>query len=171
MASNQKHKSIQRLIKAFTLIEVLVYVAVLSIIVGGSASIIMAVYRNKVIVEDRVNVNEDMRLLTKSIRDDMYLGNDVVANSASSFTVSRAGEDDILYYLNGQRIYRQVGSGTAVAITAIGTDVRQFVVQDLSTPAIAKTLRIRIELSNFELGALRPEIVQDVTTTFSIKFI
>ncbi len=161
----------QKKTEAFTLLEVLVYVFVFILVVGGMASIVLAIYRHKTIIEDRVNVNEDLRLLTKSMRDDIYLGDDLVLNSASNLTIIRNSADDIVYYLSGGRVIRQEGAGSPIAITAITTNVTQFVMTDLSSPTTAKTIRLELTLSNYPGGSLKPLIEQIVTTTFTLKFV
>ncbi len=155
----------------FTLVEVLVYIAVLSIIGGSITGLGILIYRYKTIMEDRVNVNEDMRVLVKSIRDDMYLGRSVNVASTTSFTITDSSGDDITYALVGDQVTRQVELDPAVAITAETVDVRTFSVDDVTTPNVAGTIRITIELANFPSGTLKPVIVQEVTTTIGLKFL
>jgi len=162
--NNKTHKS------GYTLIEVLVYVLVFTIIIGGIAALVLGVYRHKTIIEDRVNVNEDLRLLSKSIRDDMFLGNDISV-VGNTITIIRPAANDIAYYESNNRVYRQEGAALPIAVTAVSTDVRQFTIEDLSSPTAAKTVRITFELTNYPRGTMKPEISQLVSTTFSLKFI
>ena len=157
--------------EGFTLLEVVVYVFVFVLVVGGMAAIVLALYRHKTIIEDRVNVNEDLRLLTKSMRDDIYLGSDLVLNSSSNLTIVRAVGDDVVYYLSNGRVFRQEGIGDPIAITAITTNVTEFDMTDLSSPTTAKTIRLEATLSNYPGGSIKPEIRQEVETTFTLKFV
>lgn len=165
------HNNQAKTLKGFTLLEVMVYIVVFSMVVGGMAAITLGIYRHKTIIEDRVNINEDLRLLTKSLRDDIYLSNDIDIVGGTTLTVIRNSADDVVYYLSNGRVFRQEGTSSAIAITAITTDVRRFDLTDLSSPDSGKTVRLHTEIANFPGGSLKPEIAQDVTTTFSLKFL
>jgi len=156
---------------ALSLLEMLIYVAVLSILVVAITGLTFLIYKNKVSIEDRASINEDMRILIKSIRDDMYLGN-AINVSANQLTITNRGTgDQVRYYEEADQIHRQLNADVPVAVTASSTDVQEFTITDITTPSAAGTIRITLQLGNYPLQYLKPEISQRVISTMSLKFL
>lgn len=160
-------------IAAFTILEVMVYVVVLSIMVGAIGGIVILLYRYKTTIEDRVNVNEDLRILVKSIRDDMYQGNGVSVTAEGNLVITSTAPTvpDITYTITNRQVFRQEDAAAPVAVTADTTDVRTFTVTDISTPEAAGTIRVTLTLANYPRGTIKPEVEETITSTMSLKFI
>lgn len=156
---------------AYTLIEALLYILILGIIGGAVMSGIMLVFRNRTIIEDRITVNEDMRLLIKTIQDDMYFGDGITVNSGTLQIANAVdGNTQVSYYLDGDQVMRMVEGEAPVAVTSLATDVRTFQLEDITTPSTSGTIRITLELANYPRGPAKPETVENITTTISLKF-
>ncbi|MBL8014780.1 MAG: type II secretion system protein [Candidatus Doudnabacteria bacterium] len=156
---------------AFTLIEVLVYILILSIVSGVLANIILSVYRFKTVIEDRVNVNEDLRILVKSIRDDMYFGRFVRVEPTDILVITLPNTAEITYFRQDNRVYRQENGSSAVSITGGDVNVSLFVVTDLSTPDAAGAIQLQLTLENYPAGLIKPLVSESITSTMSLKYI
>jgi competence protein ComGF len=113
--SSKNTKQIKRSLKALSLLEMLIYVAVISILVVAITGLTFLIYRNKCSIEDRASINEDMRILIKSIRDDMYLGNTILVNGNELRITNRGSGDSIIYIEQNDQIFRQLNSDPPVA--------------------------------------------------------
>jgi type II secretory pathway pseudopilin PulG len=158
---------------AFTLIEILIYMTLMSIITGAITGIILQTYTFKTSVEDRARVNEDMRNLIKSIRDDMYFGDAVQVTAQGNLVISSSfnSPSQVTYSLSNGQVLRQEGVTTAVPVTSEDTEVRAFTLVDESTPSSAGVIRLTLVMSNYPRGPLKLEVVRDITSTISLKYI
>lgn len=157
--------------RGFTLLEVLIYTIALSVLVGVVTGIIILIYRYKTVIEDRVSVNNDLNTLVKTIQDDMYLGTgESVSGNRLTVTFPASG-GIVVYYLQGNQIYRQLNSGAALAVTATGTDVETFNVTDISSTNGSGTVQIDLDMSNYPTGTLKPLIRETISFTISLKFV
>lgn len=164
----KKHKY-----SGFTIVEVVMYVLIMGILTAMVTTIILQVYRFQITVKDRAQLNEDLRVLTKSIRDDMYLGTSIQVDLDGDLIIgsSFSTPAQVRYYIQGGTAYRQEGSGVPVAITHAETDVRQLQFQDISTPSSAGVIRLTLQMYNYPRGPLKPEVSETVTSTISLKFL
>lgn len=162
-----------RKLQAFTMVEVLIYTAILSVVASTVTGMILLIYRTQVFVEDRISVNEDMRLLIKSIRDDMYLSQGFLINNDGSISMNAGanGLGTVTYYLSDHQVFRQAGSDPAVALTASSTDIRQFLITDISTPNAAGAIQIDLTIANYPTGTLKPEVERSIQSTISLKYL
>lgn len=167
MAQGKKSKTY----KAFTLVEILVYVFVFSIVATTLTSIMILTYRYKIIIEDRVSVDEDLRILVKTIRDDLYLGSGVSVDGTGALIITDTTGDQIKYSLQGTQVFRQKNADLALAITGSATKVISFDVEDLTSAQAAGVVQITLDMSNFPSGFIKPEVRETVTSTMSIKFV
>ncbi len=156
---------------AFTLLEALIYVLLLSVVVSGITSLVLLIYRFKTVVEDRVNINEEFRLVMKSIRDDMYLGDQVFVTAEGRLVIGIPGGGQIQYYLESNRVWRKYLAESPVSMTSNYSNIHHFSAVDISSSETAGTVRITLDISNFPIGSLKPEVRQVVTSTVSLKFI
>lgn len=158
--------------RGFTLLEVIVYVGVMSVIGGTVTALILQVYRFQTIVQDRAQLNEDIRILFKSIRDDMYLGDTMQVDGDKLIILSTFNSPaTVTYSWQGSQVYRKENAGADVAITNQGTNVRDFGLEDISTPSSAGVVRVTLVMSNYPRNPLKPEVIEDVTSTMSLKFL
>lgn len=169
---NTQSKLKAKFVRGFTLIEILTYVGVMSAIVGALTGMIIAVYRYKTVVEDRVSVNEDLRLLVKSIRDDMYLGNQMQVDVSGQLIIQNTNESStVRYYLTNNQVFRKLNNDTAIAVTSDETNVTQFLVEDVSSAAAGGAIRLSLGLANYPNGAFKPPISESLTFRISLKFL
>lgn len=130
------------------------------------------IYRYKTVIEDRVNVNDDLRTLVKSIQDDMYLGVNVIVDAQQRLVIGfPGGGGQVMYFLQGHQVYRQLNGDPSLAITSEETNVIAFDVEDISSTEASGTVQVHLNLSNFPSGTLKPEIREEITSTISLKFI
>jgi type II secretory pathway pseudopilin PulG len=159
-------------LRGFTLLEAIVYVAVLSIVGGVITSMIMQMYRFQSIVKDRAQINTDVQVLFKSIRDDMYLGDSLEVTGGDLYIYSSFNfPAQVRYFLSNAQVYRQENADAAVQVTHGEMNVKSFDFQDISTPASAGVIRVSIDISNYPRGPLKPEVEEQVTSTISLKFL
>lgn len=169
---NSKHqKSYRR--KAFTLVETIMYVAILGFMSASVSGLILLVQREKAIIADRVSVGEDLTNLVTSIRTDMYLGDAFTIGGDGSLTIdgTRNAITQVRYYLSSNQVFRQVNGGNAETVTKASTNVTTFAFTDISTPSAAGTFQLVVHLENFPIGTFRPIVELDNTSTISLKYL
>lgn len=158
--------------KAFTLVEVLIYTAVLGVIATLISGIIMLVYQNKIAVEDRIEITQALRNVVKSIRDDMYLADGFTVADGSTLTITSSvnNQPDVTYEIQARQLLRIQESDTA-ALTSQLMEVSQFELEDISTPSSGGTLRLTLQVRNFPRLSLKPPVEETVTTVISLKYL
>lgn len=147
------------------------YIAILAVLSGVLMDMLLSLYRFKALVEDRVNVNEDLRVLVKSIRDDMYLGRTVRVDTGNVLVITNPAGIEVSYYLQSGRVYRQQQSQSALTITGSDVNVVGFSLTDLSTPDAAGTVQIDLILENFPQGLIKPLVREELSSTVTLKFV
>jgi type II secretory pathway pseudopilin PulG len=160
-------------LKGFTLVEVLVYTVVLAIISTSITSIVFQIYRLQSFITDRATLAENIKNTHKLIRDDLYLADllFVDTNGDLVITSSFSTPATVRYNLDDSTIFRTPDGGTAVAVTDSRTDVYQFAVTDLTTSSASDVVRIQFGMRNFESGMIKPAVDLNLSTTLSVKFV
>lgn len=166
-------QKLQKKLKAFTLVEVLVYTFLLSVISVGVSGILFQLYRIQSVVDDRATITENLRQLHKSIRDDMYVSDDLFVDSNGDLVLTSTFSTPatVRYSLVSGAVYRTADSGTAIRVTDSKTDVFQFNVTDISSASAAEVVNVDIGLRNFDRGTLKPPVSLSLSTTVGIKFV
>lgn len=156
----------------FTLVEVLVYTFLLSIISVGVSGILFQLYRIQSVVDDRATLTENLRQLHKSIRSDMYVADDlfVDVNGDLVITSSFSTPATVRYSLTNEAVFRTADSGSAVRVTDTKTDVFNFSVTDISSASAAEVVNIDLGMRNYDRGSLKPPVSINLSTTVGIKF-
>lgn len=162
----------KRKLKAFTLVEVMVYTVVLGILSTMISSVLFQIFRLQAVITDRASLAENIKTVHKAIRDDMYVsdillvdGNDLVLTSTFSTPST------IRYSRSGTSIVRSEDGGATVAVTDTDTDIFSFEVTDLTTSSTAELVQITIGARNFEAGYIKPSVSSTTTATMSLKFV
>lgn len=158
---------------AFSLVEVLVYTVILSIVAVGVAGVVFQLYRVQSVVDDKALITENIKQLHKSIRDDMYYTDDlyVDANGDLVLTSSFATPAVVRYSLTGTSVYRTADSGSAIRVTDDRTDVFDFTVTDISSSSAAEVVKIDISMRNYAAGSIKPPVSLTLSTTLGAKFV
>ncbi|MCA9378829.1 hypothetical protein KC640_00215 [Candidatus Dojkabacteria bacterium] len=166
-----RQKRTHKKLPAFTLVEGILYTALLGAIAGIMVGTVVLIFRYKIAVEDRVSVNEDLRILIKSIRDDMYFGVAESVNGSGNIEIEEVDGSIITYYLQGNQVYRQAGVSAPLAITSNTNNVSVFEVIDWSSASAAGTIKVTVTIGNYPAGTLKPAITENITTALSLRFI
>lgn len=167
---NKKYSQIKSL-PAFTLVEGVLYTFLLGALAGIMMGTVMLIFRYKTAVEDRVSVNEDLRILVKSIRDDMYFGTAESVDGSGHLIIEEVDGTIVTYYLQGNQVFRQAGISAPLAVTSNVNNVSVFNVIDWSSASAAGTVKITITIANYPSGTLKPAITETITTALTLRFV
>lgn len=106
--------------QGFTLLELLIYVAVLSIITLAIADIFIVFNRGRGQTEARTEVNSDLRFVFNKIKADLSAASDLITPSlggTSSTTLEMTvGSSTVKYYISGESLVRRVNNDPAVSV-------------------------------------------------------
>ncbi len=132
--------------KGFTLLELLIYIAILAILTIGIASAFLSINRGQGQVEARSEVNSNIQFAIEKINGDLksasLVSTPAIANSTSSTLVMTISGLTITYSVLGGRLQRQINAETPENITserAIITDVSFARLENTNT-VLSKTI-------------------------------
>lgn len=136
--------------KGFTLIEVLIYIAVSSVLFITVISFVrnMLMVRNKVTILSKVqqNARYAMTRMVKEIRyaEDLI----VIDQNTLRLSVSDTSRDPVIFDLQGGILYMKEGTGDFYAITGNDVKVGSVLFEDRTTPNSANIVKITLTVSH-----------------------
>jgi len=155
---NEKTFSKSKLLTGFTLLELLIYVAILAILTVGIASAFLSVNRGRGQVEARSETNTNLQFAIEKISRDLKSASSVTtpatAGSSSDTLVMTLSGSTITYSVSSGQLKRQVNSETPETITSDKVTV--------ATPTFT-----RLENTNTVLNKTVVSIEIDITMSYN----
>lgn len=156
----------------FTLIEAVVYLAIVSVVlvavIGFSQRIISAYTKSKTIQE----VQQGARFALGRIAQDIRSCQSINADSTVDYLHLDAlsDSDDIYYQITDGQLMRSIGTASAVAVTSSNLEVQDLTVIEMANTVISPSYQIEFSLKYNNSNNL-PEYdwQQDFTTTINIR--
>ena len=152
----------------------LIYTFVLGIVATMVSSVLFQIYRLQAFITDRALISENIKALHKAIRDDMYLSDILLVETATGdlvLTSTFSAVPTVRYVLQDAQVMRIPENGTAVAVTTETVEVYNFTVESLSTTSASGAIKISVGLRNYERGLIKPPVSQDLSSVLSIKYV
>ena len=159
--------------KGFSLMETLIYVAILSLIIGGlfSFSLTIAANRNKAYAAQEVQAN--IRGLVTAINADMRTADDVISptagNSQATLVLDMGANPDITYSITNGIVYRTLGVGDPVAISTTGVLIESVVFKNLATANDRDNIELTATINYAGSASQDFRYSQNLQTAFSLK--
>ena len=148
--------------KAFTLLELLIYITVLSILVVVVSNTFISLSRGRWQSEAKTEVNNSVRFSTELLRQDIKNASSVSLPSAGVpgpiLTLVR-GEDTIIYTVTNGALTRKVGQASAVSLTEASVSVSNPVftrIENTNTVFNETNLSIKIDMT-FAYNSTSPD--------------
>lgn len=144
----------KREIRAFTMVEVLLYVSLVSIMLVVLSTFFGAIVQSRQRAQVIADVNEQgvqiMQILTQTIRNSTAITAPAVGVSASAatFTVTTAGLSPTVFDLNTGVIRMAEGAGTAIPLTSNRVTATSLTFTNLTRTGTKGTVRIQFTLSH-----------------------
>ncbi len=144
--------------KGFSLLEFLIYIAVLSVVAMVVASMFLSINRGRGQVETVNEVNSNLRFAAEKISQDLRLASSVsipaLAGATSTTITATVSGSGLTYCVSGGKLRRQVGAGacndSSEAITNDSVIVDSLVSTRLenTNPILAKTVvSVEVDIS------------------------
>ncbi|MFH0951077.1 MAG: type II secretion system protein [bacterium] len=159
--------------KGFSLMETLIYIAILSLIIGGlfSFSLTIATNRNKAYAAQEVQSN--IRSLITAINADMRTADDVVSptagNGQASLVLDMGTNPDVTYSVTDGVFYRTEGVGDAIAVSTAGVLIESVVFKNLATANDRDNIELTAIVSYSGSDSQDFRYSQNLQTAFSLK--
>ncbi len=160
--------------KAFTLIEIIIYLAILGMIVVSFISFSLAIsnVKNKVYVTQAVNSNLrqalDMISLKTKEAEDIILP--TVSNTESQLRLERVGtEPDWIFFLIDGVLYLDTDIAEPIAVTSEEVEITDLIFKNLSKKNNRNSLRVYIEGRYRQADSLEFEYEHNLQTTITTR--
>ena len=140
--------------KGFTLIEMLLYLSILSVVVLALSSFLFLAYNSRVkatvIAEIEQQGNQTMSIITQNIRNAQSITTPSSGSSASSLTLSEysAPLSPTVFAQTGNIMQITEGSNAAIAISSNRVVVSGLTFQNLSRASTPGVIRIQFTLNH-----------------------
>jgi len=147
-----------RAARGFTLIELVVYVALLSVISLVTVNSILILNRTLVSfrLERRLTISADTAM--RRIGRELRLANDIYASSTlgvspgvlslnSQESEEDAAPKDVMMYMNGDRLVLRRATSSIVFLTAGGVTVSSLVFRQINNGTASKSVKVELTLS------------------------
>ncbi len=150
--------------KGFTLIEMLLYMAILSIVILAFSSFLFLSYSSRikatVIADVEQQGNQTMSIVTQNIRNAQSVTSPISGASANSLTVTEysAPLSPTIFAQTGNKLQITEGSNSAVDISSNRVIVSGLSFQNLARPSTPGIVRIQ-----FTLNHLNPDNLGEYT--------
>ena len=140
--------------KGFTLIEVLIYVALISIIIGGSLTVVYQILETNSGVYNKIIIEQEANFLLQKIRWTMTgvstINSPGVGATSSSLSVNKINfsENPVIVDLSSSTARMKRGSGQPAVLNSQNVVVENLVFQHLaSSSSIPEAIKINITVS------------------------
>lgn len=148
-------------VAGFTLLELLIYVAVLSIVALVVTSVAFSYRQGERLVGTRAAVGDNLQFALAKITGDLFVAASVTmpaaAGDISSTLALGDGGSQISYFVSADKLWRQVGGNSPVAITS--DDVRvaaaSFTRMENHNPVLDRTtvsVTVNLEVVSLDAG-------------------
>ncbi|MDD4628778.1 MAG: prepilin-type N-terminal cleavage/methylation domain-containing protein [Candidatus Peribacteraceae bacterium] len=146
--------------RGFTLIELIIYIAISAIVVVTLLNVMITVLgvREKTTVRAEVqqNLRYAMDRINATAHDAIGLNTGAStfgsASGVLSFAMTGSTLNPTIFSLSGAQIYIKQGASSAAAITAPGVLVDQFLLTNLSAAGTPATVKVRIHATDAIAG-------------------
>ncbi len=138
--------------KGFSLIEILIYLAIIALIVVVLANFAINFFSAKTKAETMREVEQNMRFaqekMTRTIRNAAGINSPIFGSSASSLSLSMAdgAKDPTIFQVSGGQLTIKEGVSSAVAITSSKVNVSSLTFTNVSYAGTKGTVRIEITI-------------------------
>lgn len=162
---------------AFTLLELLIYIAILSILTVGVTSAFLSINRGRGQIQSRNEVNTNIQFVIEKINQDLNSSSSILnpSNAGSSSTTLQMITDGstVIYFLSQGKIYRKLNSQEPEILTSDKVFVEEIKFTRLeNTNLILNKKRITIETDiAMRYNSDSPDYQYSMRkkTTFSLK--
>lgn len=163
--------------KGFTLVEILLYLAVLSIIVFALSSFLFLAYTSRVratvIAEVEQQGSQTMSIITQNIRNAVSITAPASGSTAASLTLTEytGANSPTVFDQSGDTLRITEGVAAAVNITSNRVVVSNLSFQNLSRPSTPGVVQIKFTLTHIN-PSNRGEYIysKDFTSTASLRW-
>ncbi len=146
--------------KAFTLIETLIYIAILGIVISGfivfAFSISDSRNKNYVVQEVQANARTALNLISQNILKSNGVNN--INDSILELSMSDSGDDPTIINLNNNILYIKQGSADAVAVTSNEVKITNLVFTDLTSTSDKENIKIELTME-FNSTSTDPDFI------------
>ncbi|HDH31348.1 MAG TPA: hypothetical protein ENH26_01080 [Candidatus Wolfebacteria bacterium] len=159
--------------KGLTLIEVIIYLAIMAIFISATFLLVNQSLENAERVRIKTETAANLELVMKKIEwamNEAEIVNSPAVNASSTqFSINQFSSsfNPVVFALNGDKITLSKSGGSAVDLTNDSVQVNDFLVEHFSTVDNPSTLRIRLSISGKSSGRLG----QVASTTVQMFFV
>jgi prepilin-type N-terminal cleavage/methylation domain-containing protein len=142
--------------KGFTLIEILIYVAIFSMIVGALFAFSFSFDGSRLQSQLMLEVNDQgtslIRTITQSIRGAVLVDTPMVGAIAETLSINTKNpiSNPTVFFINNEALYVSEGASAQIALTNNKVKITNLVFSNVSRPATPGVIRIRFTLANKE---------------------
>ncbi len=140
--------------KGFTLIEVLIYIALISIIIGGSLTVVYQILETNSSVYNKIIIEQEANFLLQKIRWAMTgvsaINSPAVGATSSALSVDKTNfsENPVIVDLSSSTARMKRGSGQPAVLNNQNVAVENLVFQHLaSSSSIPEAIKINITIN------------------------
>ena len=138
--------------KGFTLLELLIYIAILAIITLVIANAFIMLNRSRGQVEAKNEVSSNLRFALEKTRREVVTATNLITpadkNTSSSSLALAAGGDTIRYFASSSQLFRQVNANAPERITGSNVKIDSINFKRLeNTNTVLKKKRVSVEIS------------------------
>jgi len=140
--------------KGFTLVETLIYVAILAMFIFSLIAFLNimtnARINNQMVLEVNNQGDQVIKTITQSARNATTINTPAISSTGSSLSLatSASGTNPTVFSISGGVLYMTEGSGSAIAITNDKVVVSNLVFSNLSKIGTHGTIQIRFTLTS-----------------------
>ncbi len=140
--------------KGFTLIEVMIYVAIFSIVVGTLTTFALSMNSSRLRAQVMLEVNGQgasiVRTITQTVRNSTAITAPSAGNTAGALTLatSVSGTNPTSFSVTGETLYMTEGALSTVALTNNKVKLTNLVFTNLSRASTPGVVQMRFTLSN-----------------------
>ncbi len=137
----------------FTLVELLLYISIASIIVFTSASMLQFTLQSRVKNQTIAEVEQEgaqvMQLITQTIRNGTLINSPTIGNSGASLSVNvvTGSNSPTVFDLSSSAMRIKEGAGVAVNLTSSKVTVSNLNFQNLSRAGTPNTIRVSFTIT------------------------
>lgn len=153
---------------AFTLIELVIFTAIFSVIIIAFISVLVSITRTQVRQTAVTEVNQQSQFVLQAMqyyveRSSAIEGNPDAATTSIKLRMTSLAEDPTLVFASGTQIYSQVGTSTAQAITSNRVLVSNFSMAKHSNSGGKDTLAVSFVIS-YNTANIQQQFTQSISS-------
>lgn len=152
--------------KAFTLIELIIFMGIFSVLIFIFTDIFVSALKTKTLEEATASVNQDANFILMKLQYDINNASSVTQpelnNTSESLYITIDGVG-VLYRMNAGRLERVVGT-EAVSLNGYNTTLTSLYFKNMGTPEGKSTVKIALTLESKGVVNNRSEVINLETT-------